>query len=218
MMKLNGYSLLLTVFVFLAAVTSVSAQTQDAELEKRVEALENYVQDFQPQLRKFTDEVTNSARGYSQGLESSLSNYYLKLQANVDARLDALNSRVVVLNTSGKSFQRIDTEAGVFLISVVKKEKLENGIRLTLDIGNINFADYKDYKLTLSWGKNWSGNPEDSRTAWRQSLKAAEFSFQGVLTKGVWNSVKVDLIPANPDEIEHIECEMEVSTVLLDHK
>lgn len=205
--------------LFISSVDKISAQDNKADLEERVHAIENYIEGFQPALNKFSEDMENSARTYNQGLESSLNKYYLKLQNTLNQRLNTLDNRIVVLDTSGKTFQRLDTDAGMFLISIEKTEKIDNGIRLHMNIGNINFADYGDYKIKLVWGKKWTGGEQgDSYFIWKQSLTGAEFLFKGVLMKGVWNPVKLDLVPADLNQIEYMECGMTVSTVILDHK
>ncbi len=215
-LKLTAVSLTILVLVF---VSSVFAQTSLSDLEDRMNAVENYIDGFQPALKKFSEDMENSARSYNQGLESSLNKYYLKLQDNLNQKLNSINNRVVALDTSGKTFQRLDTDAGIFLVSIEKTEKIENGIRLHINIGNINFADFTDYKIKLLWGKKWTGGElGDSYTIWRQSLVGAEFHFQGVLTKGMWNPVNLDLVPANSIDVEFVECSILVSTAILENK
>ncbi len=207
-----------SLILLLSAVLISPAFAQNSsELESRVESLEKYVDQFQPTLNKFSSDIQNNIGSYGQGLEANLNKYYLKLQSNLNDKLASVQNRAVVLDLTGEKFQRIDTDAGVFLISVEKLEATEDGYNLTMNVGNINFADYKDYKFQLMWGKRWTGNPDDSYAAWQNSLTGAEFSFQGTLVKGVWNQVKLDL-PAQSGPIEYIECEMQVSSVLLEYK
>ncbi len=207
----------LLISFFMCWADMVLAQQHKTELEERVQTLENYIEGFQPTLNKFSEDMRNTVQTYHQGLESDLNKYYLKLQDKLDQRLSTLDNRSIVLDTSGKTFQRLDTDSGMFLISIEKLERIDNGVRLHMNIGNINFADFADYKIKLVWGKKWTGGEvSDSYSAWRRGLTGAEFHFQGALIKGVWNPVKIDLVPA--DLVEYIECGMVVSTVILEHK
>jgi len=209
----------LLISFFMCRADGVLAQQHKTELEERVQALENYIEGFQPTLNKFSQDMQNTVQSYHQGLESDLNKYYLKLQDKLDQRLSTLDNRTIVLDSSGKTFQRLDTDSGMFLISIEKLERIENGVRLHMNIGNINFADFADYKIKLVWGKKWTGGEvSDSYSAWRQGLTGAEFLFQGVLIKGVWNPIKIDLVPADLSQVEYIECGMDVSTVILEHK
>lgn len=212
-------TVLFFIFFFISFSGRVLAQDNKTDIEERVQAVENYIEGFQPALNKFSEDMQNTVHTYNQGLESNLNKYYIKLRDKLDQRLSTLDNRIIVLDTSGKTFQRVDTDAGMFLVSIEKKELIENGIRLHMNIGNINFADFSDYKIKLVWGKKWTGGEAgDSYAAWRESLTGAEFSFQGALIKGVWNPVKIDLVPADSSKVEYIECGMSVSAVILEHK
>jgi len=199
-------------------VDTAFAQRHTGELEDRVRALENYVETFQPTLRQFSENMQNSIRDYTQGLESSLKNYSKQLQTDLEERLQNLDRRIIMLDPVAKSYQTMDTRTGTFLIAVERMEPLEDGFRLHLNIGNPNFADYKDFKLRLVWGRKWMPSYPISYAEWRQSLTGAEYTFQGALQKGMWNPVKVDLVPAGAGQLGHIECEMEVSSVELQFK
>jgi hypothetical protein len=50
---------------------------------------------------------------------------------------------------------------------------------------------------------------------WHQSLTAAEFYFDGVIQKGEWTQVIVDLSPVTIDQLEHVECELVMSAIQL---
>ena len=95
---------------------------------------------------------------------------------------------------------------------------IENGVRVYFNIGNPNFADYKDVKLKLFWGAKWNSASNTSYDNWRQSLVGAEYSFPGPLPKGKWTSLKIDLAFASGQQLDYIECEMEVLTVELSEK
>ncbi len=209
--------LLISFFICWASI--VLAQQNPTELEERVQAVENYIEGFQPTLNKFSEDMQNTVHTYNLGREADLNKYYLKLQDKLDQRLSTLDNRSIVLDTSGKTFQRLDTDSGMFLISIEKMERIENGVRIHMNIGNINFADFANYKIKLIWGKKWTGGEVgDSYAVWRDGLTGAEFHFQGALIKGVWNPVNLDLVSANLSQIEYTECGMSVSTVILEHK
>lgn len=189
------------------------AQSDSKNLESRIKSLENYVETFQPSLLEFSDKLQESIHEYSRGLESSLADYSQRLQIQLEERLKVLENDAVVLDVSSRSFQRIDTNTGSFLVAVAKRENIENGIRLYINIGNPNFADYKDFSLKIFWGQPWDKNSLESYDAWRQSLTGAEYSFQGKLEMGKWNPVEIDLTPATSADLGYVECSMEVASV-----
>lgn len=191
------------------------AQQSETELEWRVQKLEKYVETFQPTISELSHNLNESIQEYTKGLESSLESYSQKLQINLDERLSSINRQTVILNPYSKSYQSIETNTGTFLISVEKVEQLEEGVRLHMNIGNPNYADYENFKLKLIWGSKWADGLTTTYDQWRQSLNGAEYTFQGKLKKGKWNTVTVDLSPMGSKPLDYLECEMNVSSVEL---
>ncbi len=191
------------------------SQQQETELEWRVQKLEKYVEAFQPTISALSSNLNESIQEYTRGLETSLESYSQKLQINLDDRLNNINRKVAILNPYSKSYQSIETGTGIFLISVGKVEPLATGTRLHLNIGNPNYADYQDFKLKLIWGKKWAGGFNTTYEQWRQSLSGAEYTFEGKLEKGKWNTVVADLSSTDGGRLNYLECEMSVSSVEL---
>jgi uncharacterized coiled-coil protein SlyX len=194
------------------------SQQIDMSLERRIEKLENYVATFQPTIVELSENLNTSIQEYTQGLESSLEGYSQKLQMSLDERLNNIDRKVVIMNPFSKVYQSIETNTGIFLISVEKVEPIEGGVRLHLNIGNPNYADYQNFKLKLIWGQKWADGYGASLEEWRQSLNGVEYTFQGKIEKGMWNPVTVDLSPAGDGQLGYLECEMEVSSVELGFK
>jgi len=186
--------------------------SQDA-LEERVTQIEKYLDTIRPTLLDFSDQLQKSVQDYTTQLETSLTDFSQGLQADVDQRLAVVDKKSVVLDPTSKEFQRIDTNTGVFLISVDKLEKIDDGYRLALNVGNPNYADYRDFSIQLLWGDKWDGGRIKSYEQWRSSLKGAEYSFQGALKKGQWSRVEVDIAPADSSQLGYIECRMAVLSV-----
>ena len=172
-----------------------AAQAQEAgNLESRVATLEKYVDQLAPQLNDFT-------RG---------------LYRDLDQRMKVMADKVAVMNLVSQQFSRVSSNAGDFLVSIDRRERLDNGHRLVLKIGNPHAASFGDVRLRLYWGKNWDPkNVKPSYEEWRNSLVGAEYAFAGPLEPGVWTEVTVDLTydPALP--FEYLECEMQVGSVKL---
>ena len=194
------------------------SQQTEKVLERRVEKLENYVATFQPTIVELSENMNSSIQEYTKGLEESLENYSQKLQLNIDERMRNSNRKVAVLDPFSKAYQSIETNTGMFLISVEKIEPIEGGARLHLNIGNPNYADYQNFKLKLIWGQKWSDGSGLTYDKWQRSLNGVEYTFQGKIEKGMWNAIVVDLVPTGEGQLGHLECEMEVSAVELGFK
>jgi len=193
------------------------AQETDVRLERRVEALEKYVSTFQPTLVELSDNLNKSIQGYTKGLESNLNEFSKKLQMNIDERINSRDNKMVILNPFSSAFQTIQTNTGNFLIAVERVQPIENGVRLHLQIGNPNYADFSDFKLKLVWGQKWGGTSVMPYEQWRQSLNGIEYTFQGKIAKGKWNAMAVDLTPVGQGYLGHLECEMNVTSVELEY-
>ena len=121
-----------------------------------------------------------------------------------------------MLNPFSSNYHSIETNTGIFLIAIEKMAQIDNGVRLFVNIGNPNFADYNDFQLRFLWGRKRSGDYGMSYEQWRTSLKGVEATFKGKLERGKWNSLTVDLVPVGQGELAYLECEMNVSSVELE--
>lgn len=201
------------IMFFICAFSGIVYAQSIENLEERVSSVENYLETIQPSLADFSKNMQLSIAEYTKGLEQSLERYSKSLQFDLENRFAALDKKKVILDPYSQSFQRVDTNTGIFLISISKVTKTDRGLRLHLNVGNPNFADYKDFKVKLFWGPAWSEGGRQSYEEWRGSLTGTEFSFKGLLQKGMWNPVEVDIGAMSERDIEYIECEMEVLSV-----
>jgi len=208
------------ILMLLAALSGSKAFAQEdlKALDQRVGNLEDYVATFQSTMTAFSDNLNKSIEQYTKGLETSLENYSQKLQVSLDERLNRVNRNMVVMDPYSKDFQSIETNSGTFLISIERTETLVDGLRLTLNIGNPNYADYRNFKLKFVWGSRWAGEADTPYNEWRNSLFGAEYSFQGMIEKGKWNTVNVDLHPVTEQSLNYLECEMYVESVELGYE
>ena len=191
-------------------------ENQLQNMDARLRTIENYLETLRPTLLNFSGNIQEGLASYTRELEKNLDAYTQQLQESLDDQLAGQQDRKVILDTRSHAFQKVVTNTGIFLISVDKMEAVSNGYRLYLQIGNINYADFRNFTLRLIWGAPWNAGSKLSREQWRQSLMGAEYSFEGRLEKGKWNSVEVDLIPASAQQMEYIECEMGVASIELE--
>ena len=177
-----------------AAIAQQNVNVKVEDLRKRVAALEDYTQKLQSSMNDFSKNLVN----------------------NVDQQLQDIKRRFAVLSPVSSKVVKIETNTGIFLISVQRMDKIDKGYRLYLQVGNPNAATYGDAKLRLFWGPK---RDEQSANApnenWRQSLAGAEYVYPGMLEAGAWTDIVVDLKPAEFSQVQYIECEMDVSTVKL---
>ena len=164
------------------------------DLKKRVAVLEENVEDLQTGINDFSKTLVRS----------------------VSQQLQEAKSTSVVINPLSRKVSKIETNTGTFLLAVSRMDKIDQGYRLYLQVGNTNAATYGDIKFRLYWGNTLNTADKDvTYEKWRQSLSGAEFAYTGTLEAGVWTDIAVDLKPVEYDQLKYIECEMEVNTVKL---
>jgi hypothetical protein len=152
---------------------------------------------------------TNAASGVAQmqkqvgSLESEVKNLQVKL-STLESKLTfdeyMLGTKQVqhdhiTLNLAERTYQRLDTDNGFFLISVREATPYLNGYKIRLHIGNPSFATYAGFTVKTKWGKvyDWATYSEASFNQWQKSFQEKEVSFPDALDAGAWNNVEVIL-------------------------
>jgi len=207
-------------FLFILALSvakadRVGAEDYNGDLEERLLKVEQSVETIPSTLLDYSEDIRRGLDEYTTKLEGNLENFSRELQIDVENKIRAIDKETVLLNPASKNYQRIETNTGTFLIAIEKMEKIENGFKLHLQIGNPNYADFHDIYLRLFWGKAWTPQSSISYEEWRGSLAGAEYRFPLRLEKGTWTPVKVELIPATTNTLGYIECAMEVASIEL---
>ena len=124
---------------------------------------------------------------------------------------------------NGKSYQRIDTTSGTFLISIQDVSPHLDGVKIKLDIGNIQQGRYNNFKLKIKYGQRYPKyDPKQSSEERKKKLdeyerseRQKEESFPRELKEGSWNSVTVLLPDIKPNEFGRLEVSMTTSTISL---
>ena len=186
-------------WVMVVSALSVPAAAQDTQvavrnLEKRVTAIEQYVRELQTRLDLFSKSLVCATE---QQIESAV-------------------GRKAVLNPFSEKFVKVETNSGSLLVGVSQIEQVDRGYRLVLQIGNPSSVGYGDLGITLRWGRKWDQSyAKLSYEKWRSSLGGGKYAYPGQIPPGSWVEVAVDMVPADYEDREYIECEIEAGSVLL---
>jgi len=115
--------------------------------------------------------------------------------------------KVATLDTTQKSYGKVDTSNGFFLVSCQNTEPYLDGQKLTLNIGNPLNAGFSGFKVNVRWGPRYSGKKEDveAYVNWQRSLKYKEFTFPDILEAGRWNKVEIVLADTSPASVSYLE-------------
>jgi len=201
-------------FLVIAGLFLFSPTLEAQTLERRLDAVENYVDRMGPAIEDFSFGIQRQLDSYTQKLEATLNRFTSELEFTVEDRINQIDYNRIYLNPVSKDFQRIDTNVGILLVGVNDISKMDRGYRMTLNIGNPNYVSFKDFKIRVRWGRKWREGVTTTYDQWRASLKSYEFSYRGVIERGTWNEVDIDLVPATQSQIAHIECEITVSSIV----
>ena len=121
----------------------------------------------------------------------------------------------IYLDTSHpKTYQRIETITGIFLIMFSDITPYLEGYKINLLIGNPSSAMYKGFTLKITWGKKFDSKQMKYRE-WKESLKHKNFSFVDTLMSGTWNKAQVIISPAKPEELGWLALEMDTDIAWL---
>jgi hypothetical protein len=123
----------------------------------------------------------------------------------------------------GKGYQRVDTTSGSFLISLREATPHLDGVKVTLEIGNIQAVSYSGFKLKLNYGKRYpKHNPSDTSAqrsenldAYNKSKREKEEKFSMTLRPATWNTVTLILPDIKPADFGRMNLSMTTDSVLM---
>ncbi len=224
---------LTVLFLLLLAIPHVSAQdstlaikTEEAlkqevaELRDRVRELEDYQYSIKPRLEEWQKRIENNNNEFQANLQKNLQEYVTSLQNHLDTQIRSVNDRSVLVDVLSKEYTKIETNSGSFIIGVKKIQPLANnaGYRVTIHLGNPNFASYRGLKFNLTWGEKWDENSRQKYEEWRQTLTQGKYTHSGKVNQGSWAEVDLDIPAASMKQLAYVECSMDVESVELNLK
>lgn len=123
----------------------------------------------------------------------------------------------------GKGYQRIDATSGTFLVTLQEVVPHLDGVKVILNIGNIQYASYNGFKLKIDYGRRYpkydakDSNEESTnkRDLYRKSKREKEESFTKVLRPANWNTVTVFLPDIKPTDFGYMRLSLTVNSVLM---
>ena len=148
-------------------------------------------------VAKLSSEL-NSANFRLNNLESTLSGMNSRLGA-VESKQATHEWSTAYFDPTDSRYQRVDAQSGVgsFAVSVQNVRQYGDGVKVTLDLGNLTDATFSGAQLTLKYGPR---PPPTTGTAWWQAfsqwqegLKSKDEQIVATLYQGKWNPVTVVL-------------------------
>jgi len=127
------------------------------------------------------------------------------------------STKTAELDLSARTYQRLDTDTGWFMISVKDASSYLDGYRVTLEIGNPSSATYRGFKLKVKWNAkyDWTKFTNDSYEKWHAAIKEKEISFTDILIPAKWNRVDLLLSSTSADQLGYFQISMQTDTISL---
>jgi hypothetical protein len=119
---------------------------------------------------------------------------------------------------ASQGYSRIDSNVGPFLVSMNNIQSYGDGVRVAIEIGNLNSATYSGGRLAVTWGPrvpDFRGPETDSYADWQRKLRQDTISFTDVILPGAWNRVSFVLPGTNMADFGHIEIGISVDRLSL---
>lgn len=127
----------------------------------------------------------------------------------------------VELDTSNPhaGFQKLNSNNGVFLVSLKSIERYLNGYKVVVEFGNPSTATFEGFELETVWNKREpDGTNFDNWRSWYERRKHKKFTYSSSLLPGRWNEVEIFIVPAAVDELGYLGISIETNTVVLTAK
>jgi len=175
-----------------------------SQTEDPIAGVRKEIKDVLAQIGSLQDRVKK--------LESS--NIRLKIQV---LGLQQRNRSVSLDPATPKQYQRLDSDAGSFLLSLSDAVPYLDGFRVTVHIGNLTSASYVGFKLDSTWGPryDWEKYTEESYKKWESLKETKEFSFTDTLQPAAWNKVDLILPATGATQLGFIEVSLKTDVVRL---
>jgi len=121
-----------------------------------------------------------------------------------------------------RSYQKVEANVGTFLVVLEDIQPYLDGQRITLLIGNMNYATFDGVTLKVSWGlrsplhrKSKSPEPWKAWKEYRDSKQSKEVKLTDKLRPGAWNKVRFNIAPAKAGEFGELDVRITTGLVSL---
>lgn len=130
----------------------------------------------------------------------------------------------VALDPTASAYLRVDAPDGFgsFAYKVTDIRPFGDGVRVTLNLGNLSTAGFPGVTLTLKYGSRMpdrgADDFADQYDAWHGRLKTKEQTLVTELRPGAWNPVEVTLPGISPAAFGYLELAVATDQISLERR
>lgn len=149
-------------------------------------------------------------------LEKSLESYEKRQDnqtAEIKARVNRIDFSSAYFTPASKGYTRVDTNSGIFLVSLNDIKPYANGFKISFRIGNLSSASYKDPTVAIRYNKAFDQNMDYLQYV--NNEKEIKSQLMKELKPGSWNNIDIVVAPAKSEDIGELIFRMETDTVSL---
>ncbi len=96
--------------------------------------------------------------------------------------------------SSLEGYVRVDSNHGIFFVSLIDIQPYLNGYKLILNIGNPSYVTYRGFDLTVEWGEFLLSETKQRKETYTKDLYP-----------GSWNKIEFNISPVEAEELNYIK-------------
>jgi hypothetical protein len=116
------------------------------------------------------------------------------------------------INVTERSYTRITSKTGFFLVSCEDIQPYLDGYRVKLQIGNPYAVTFSGCQILAKWGAKF--DPQKmTYDDWQKGLKTKNFALTSDLRPATWNRVTITITPATPSDLKYFSVGLKTDSV-----
>jgi hypothetical protein len=200
-------------FIFCACINDNKDKIQ--ELEMKILANKILIDNNALKIHELENKLTTNIESYSNIISIILSE-------NENQNMILNQYKVIEPDLFSTKYNRIDSGAGLFVLSIKDVEKYLDGVKVKLHVGNLTTARFYGGMFIVEWNTHFPSLNEGEAVEylsklneWRESLIKKEISFTDELIPGKWTSIEI-ILPGIPlEKFGHISLELKTDRFAL---
>lgn len=140
-------------------------------------------------------------------------NYLEDEVGEIHANLVKSDRSTAYFSPESQDFLRLDSNLSSFFVSIKNVKPYADGFKLTLNLGNPNFASFQNVTLNITWGPRITKDVTFLEAEKRKQTR--EVKIGRTILPASWNQTEVTIGPATKEDIGSISISIDTPSVAL---